>query len=219
MVDALKDKLNSYNPNVQFTVEMEDENTKSIDFLDLTIYNEGSNIKTKWYHKKIASNRILNFHSKHPKNMIMNVAKSLVKRVFTVSHRSFHQENLVKIKSILSKNSFPDSVIDKLIRQVQCSNTRQGTDTQASYPFLDTAVKDNQVRKGPMANSTMVHNNTIILDDTLEKTKVIYPQYALGFAGLTYIAGVTDVVKRQIQKHAPNLKVVCRPPSKVSQVF
>lgn len=72
-VEITKEKLNSYDENVQFTVELEDETTKSINFLDLTVYNEVNRLKTNWYHKAIASNRILNFHSKHPKNMVRNV--------------------------------------------------------------------------------------------------------------------------------------------------
>lgn len=118
MVDTLKNKLNSYDENVQFTVEIEDERTHTINFLDLTVGKHGNRLRTKWYHKTIASNRILNYYSKHPKNMIRNVAKSFIKRVFTVSHKSFHQENIEEVKRILKKNSFPEAFIEKLMKQV-----------------------------------------------------------------------------------------------------
>jgi hypothetical protein len=80
-------------------------------------------------------------------------------------------------------------------------------------------VKEKEVERGPIANSTLIHNKTINFEETFEQTKAGCPKYALGFAGLTYIPGATDAVKRQLLKYAPNLKVACRPPSKVSQVF
>lgn len=85
MIQVVHDKLNSFHPLVQFTVEIQKDNG-SIEFLDTTVYNIGNRIKTKWYHKPIASNRSLNFYSKHPRNMILNTATSFVKRVFCISH-------------------------------------------------------------------------------------------------------------------------------------
>lgn len=92
-VECLKDKLNSYDENVQFTVELEDATTKSINFLDLTVHNQGTKLKTNWYHKTIASNRILNFHSKHPKRMVRNVAKAFIQRVFSVISQTKHRRS------------------------------------------------------------------------------------------------------------------------------
>lgn len=64
-VEILKDTPNSFEKTVQFTVEIQkDDNT--IDFLNTTVFNMGNKLKTKWYYKSIASNCILNYHSKHP---------------------------------------------------------------------------------------------------------------------------------------------------------
>lgn len=68
-VQMLLEKLNSFDPMVQVTVEIQKDDM-SIEFLDTTVYNCGNKIKTKWYHKPIASNRLLNYYSKHPRNMI-----------------------------------------------------------------------------------------------------------------------------------------------------
>lgn len=46
-----------------------------------------------------------------------------------------------------------------------------------------------------------------------------YPKNALGFAGITYIDGISDTLKSQLKRHSPNLKIAFRPASKVSQVF
>ncbi len=92
VAEDLKAQLNSYNPNVQFTMEVQKDDN-SIEFLDTTVFNEGESLKTKWYHKPIASNRLLNYYSQHPTSMVTNTAKSFIRRVFTLSHASFHKEN------------------------------------------------------------------------------------------------------------------------------
>lgn len=84
IIEVLTNKLNSFYPKVQFTVEIEDEITKSINFLDTTVFNQNGKLIMKWYYKEIASNRVLNFHSCHPRNMVLNVAKAFIRRV--ISH-------------------------------------------------------------------------------------------------------------------------------------
>ncbi|KAG4080648.1 hypothetical protein HA402_013178 [Bradysia odoriphaga] len=42
---------------------------------------------------------------------------------------------------------------------------------------------------------------------------------ALGFAGITYIEGVSETIKKQFTRHAPQLKIAFRPPSKLSQAY
>lgn len=103
----VQDKLNSFDPLVQFTVKIQKDGSKSIEFLDTTVFNCGGKVKTKWYHKPIASNRLFNFYSEHPKgNMDLNTATAFVERVFSLSHSSFHQENKVNIQRILKKIQF-----------------------------------------------------------------------------------------------------------------
>lgn len=218
MIETLKDKLNSYDENVQFTVEVQDMSTKSINFLDLKVYNEGTKLKTNWYHKAIASNRILNFNAKHPKNMVRNVAKAFIKRVFSVSHHSFHDDNLNTVKKILAKNSFPLKMIDEMVKEVKNAykfgNVSRG---DKSYPFLDATKKPQ--RKGPIANSTMCEQKEISFKEMTLSQPPKYPKQALGYAGITYMEGVSEIIKTQLTRHAPQLKIAFRPPCKVSQAF
>lgn len=217
-IKMLESKLNSYDKNVQFTVEVQDMTTKSINFLDLKVYNEGNKLKTNWYHKAIASNRILNYHTKHPKNMVRNVAKAFIRRVFSVSHHSFHNENLDKVRKILAKNSFPKKMIDDMVNEVKnrykFGNVSSGN---KSYPFLDATKQP--PRKGPMANSTMCEPKDISFKDMTLSPPTKYPKRALGFAGITYLDGLSETIKTQLTRHAPQLKIAFRPPCKVSQAF
>lgn len=63
-VNEINDVLNSYHPKVQFTTEVQEDN--KINFLDTTLIKDGDRIWSKWYHKPMASNRMLNYFSAHP---------------------------------------------------------------------------------------------------------------------------------------------------------
>lgn len=114
VIPVILKHLNEFAPGrIKFTHELENQGT--INFLDLTLTRQCGNIITNWYTKPIASNRILNYFSAHPRNTIINTAKSLAKKVFEFSHTQFHQNNVVKIKDILSKNNFPSREIERII--------------------------------------------------------------------------------------------------------
>lgn len=74
-------------------------------------------------------------------------------------------------------------------------------------------------RKGPIANSTMCEPKEISFKEMTLSPSPIYPKRALGYAGITYMQGVSEIIKTQLQRHAPQLKVAFRPPCKVSQAF
>lgn len=120
----------------------------------------GTRIRTDWYHKAIASNRILNFHFRHPANMIKNVAKSFIRRVLRISHSSFHSDNIKIITDILNKNNFPTVIIEKLLSQVVHSTKCNHQQTTNSYPFLETSEDNVTAHRGPAANSTMILEQT-----------------------------------------------------------
>lgn len=206
IIETLKNKLNSYDNNVQFTVEVQDEPTKSINFLDLKVYNEGTKLKTNWYHKAIASNRLLNCHAKHPKSMIQNVAnKAFIRRLFSVS--AFHEDNLKRVKTTLAKNSFPAKMTDETVKEVK-NKLSNATREDKSYPFLDATKQPK--RKGPTANSTMCEQKEISFKEMTLSPK--NSSGALGYAGITYIEGLSETIKAQLKRHAPQLKVAFRPP-------
>lgn len=212
MIQILADKLNSFHPKVQFTVEVQDDATKSINFLDTTVFNQQPKLITKWYFKEIASNRLLNFHSAHPKNMIINVAKSFIRRVLTLTHKSFQKESIETAKTILERNSFPTKTIDELIHSVRNIAKPRLSTTEPSYAFMDETTTSrldqstiSRLDATPIGNSTMIA-------PTPTKEKKIY-------VGMTYIPKITEMVTNQIKKYVPNLCVAPRPPNKVTNLF
>lgn len=172
---------------------------------------------TKWYFKEIASNRIMNYHSSHPKNMINNVAKSFIRRVLSLTYKTFQNECIETAKTILEKNSFPMQTIDTLIQAVRNMSNARSSSTDPSYAFMDQSTL-NQQRLSTTSSSTQwnrkCHSTGQLNNDPIatEKEKKI-------FVGITYIPQLTEVVCKQIKKQIPNLCAAPRPPNKVSSLF
>lgn len=143
VIGIILDRLNAFDPGrIKFTCEL--EQNQSINFLDLTIIRRHGSIVTNWYSKAIASNRMLNYYSAHPRKMILNVVKSFVSKVLQYSHTEFHPGNLVKIKGILTKNSFPNRVIHHVINAALkpvAPKTRTGPASTPSYCSLTYVPK------------------------------------------------------------------------------
>lgn len=192
-VDVVLNLLNAYHPTIQFTAEIQEEN--SINYLDLTIHKHSSRITTEWFCKPIASNRLLNFYSAHPSQMVLNTAKSFARRVLTLSHKKFHEKCNTTIKEILAKNNFPPKIVEKLIKEVFCSrNNSSRRDRNVSYPFL---------------NSTLVNN-------TAESQPSLPPQQ---YSGLTFVPKVSQSLSRLLMNDIPDLKISARPPNRNSLLF
>ncbi|KAG4068980.1 hypothetical protein HA402_005641 [Bradysia odoriphaga] len=193
----------------------------SIEFLDTTVYNDGQSLKTKWFHKPIASNRLLNYYSKHPRSMVINTAKAFIRRVFTLSHASFHQENRATIKRILGKNNFPAELTERLLHQVgqMMFNTR--SNGSSSYPLISrTELTEASGVAEDLAldwGSTPPRANSTVIDTTL--TPAAQPPKKTRFAGMTYVPGLSEAVSKQIGKYAPDIKIASRPFNQIYHVL
>lgn len=92
MINETKEIFNSFNENIQFTIEVE-ENSR-IAFLDIwLIRTEDGTIKTDWYHKETWSGRYLHFDSELPFSYKRNTISILVDKVIKLADSEFHQKN------------------------------------------------------------------------------------------------------------------------------
>ena len=104
--DLIVDTFNNFDPYLKFTIEL--ENNNKINFLDIQIERCNDNtIRTKWYRKSIASGRYINFFSHHPTSQKIATVYSLVDKAITISHPSFHRNNLILVENLLLKNMYP----------------------------------------------------------------------------------------------------------------
>lgn len=219
LVNTLEKKLNSIEETVQFTVVKETEDTHTIEFLDTKVYRIGNRIRTNWYHKPIASNRLLNYFSSHPKTIIFNTAKAFIRRVYTLSHSSFHKENEGIVKTILMKNSFPSATIEELIKQVRHSPNRHNQQRNVSYPYINETTRMNgTANQSTESEREETANTTIALNDEPVANSTIIATAPRKYAGITYVAGVTEMLIKQLKRVTPNLIISPSPPA-IGQIF
>ena len=62
-IDTVLEIFNSYHKSLNFTHELQNHN--SINFLDITILRDNTQLYYNWYRKPTSSNRTINFNSKH----------------------------------------------------------------------------------------------------------------------------------------------------------
>ena len=114
-IDEIADVFNSFHCDIKFTIEQENDNR--LPYLDTIIVKRNNIMKIDWYQKPTASGRLINYFSKHPKQIIINTAFNFIKRVLNISDKVFHKENKNKINEILKKNNFPQPVITSLLNK------------------------------------------------------------------------------------------------------
>lgn len=110
-INEVLEVFNGFHPSIKFTHEVEVE--RSIAYLDLKLAREADRITFDWFYKPINSGRLLNYVSHHPFHLKLNVAKSLFRRVLSLSDRKHHHKNMVIVEELLRKNNYPPALVQK----------------------------------------------------------------------------------------------------------
>ncbi|XP_068675538.1 uncharacterized protein [Montipora foliosa] len=92
-VDGFYQHLNSMNPHLQFTLELEDTKGQGLPFLDTITTRRGTQLEVNVYKKPIHTDRYLDFNSHHP----MCHHKRSVLTCYS-GHRTYHQHRRGKAK-------------------------------------------------------------------------------------------------------------------------
>ena len=107
--------LNSQHNNIQFTCEIENEN--SLPFLDLNIKRTESGFVTSIYRKDTFTGLGLHFLSFEPFKYKINSIKTLIYRAYNIcsTHFNFHSE-IKFLKEFFHNNGFPEAIFHKCVR-------------------------------------------------------------------------------------------------------
>lgn len=176
-IDELLSVFNSFHPRLQFTIELENEG--KLPFLDVLLIRKENSILTNWYHKPTFSERYLNFHSNHPLKQKLNIIENLKHRAMALSNECFWKENLEKIKILLSKNSYPTRIINKILFKQPNSQSNNAVVTTsdkspfyAKLPYVEgLSEKIRKVIQNDQVNIAMKCQNTVKKFFTSTKAK------------------------------------------------
>lgn len=214
--------LNSFNNNIKFT--MEEELHGRLPYLDTIVCRNNEKIEFDWYQKPTASGRIINFFSKHPKQIIINTAKNFVHRVLNISDEKFHSRNKNKIREILTMNNFPMNMINNFI-EYRPTRPKQEKEEKTyksmiyiphmSERFLKSNIYDkNTFAIAQKTNNTLkkFFSDTKSKINTEDKHNVIYQIECEGNnnekCGKLYVGTTKNRLKTRMSAHKSNIK--CR---------
>lgn len=114
-VNLTLNALNSVVEDIQFTFEL--EIAGCLNFLNLTLMRGLHDIKTNWFKKPLASNRLLNYYSSHKRSTVLNTARQFIRTVIELSDGNLFMDNKDKIIITLRENCFPETLIITLIHE------------------------------------------------------------------------------------------------------
>ena len=114
--DLEQSYMNSRHPRIKFTCE--EENDNKISFLSISITQTENKCTTSIFRKNTFSGVYLNFHSHLPTDYKKGLIDTLLHRSYNIcsDFASFYQEILF-LKSVWQKNSFPLFFIDKYVNK------------------------------------------------------------------------------------------------------
>jgi len=119
-VECFLNYLNRQHPNIEFTQELEENN--SLPFLDILVTHVENRFTTNLYRKKTFIGLYTHFNSLSPVqykiNLISVLISVLIYRAFHIcsSYKALHSQ-ICKIKRFLQQNRFPAQLIDRIIKR------------------------------------------------------------------------------------------------------
>ena len=117
-IKKLTSVFNSYNENIQFTIENENKDNNSINFLDIKIFrNNNSFAETNWYRKDTFSARYINFFSHHPIKQKIAIIFNIIDKCILLADNKFHHDNINTAKLFLMANNYPLKFTEKYINK------------------------------------------------------------------------------------------------------
>jgi hypothetical protein len=116
--------LNSINPNIQFTMEIEKD--EKLPFLDILIYktNDGK-LGHQVYRKPTYTGLYLNARSHHHPTHKQGVISSLIHRAVKISDKEHLKEELGHVTETLIRNGYDKQLINRTINRIQQQQKQQ----------------------------------------------------------------------------------------------
>nr|VZI48881.1 unnamed protein product [Spirometra erinaceieuropaei] len=131
---AFKERLNAIFPDIQFT--MEDEENNQLAFLDVLVCRKDcGGLKTKVFRKATNTMQVLNFNSNHPISHKRSCVRTLYRCVET--HCSEPEDKIAELqylRRVFKANGYPRNFVNRCIRKMDERPNR--TDTKVWRALL-----------------------------------------------------------------------------------
>ena len=198
--DATQDvlqKLNSYDPKIQFTFET--ENNRTIPFLDVLIRRtEDNQLETTVYRKKTNNGIYMNWNSHSPQSWKIGTLKNLIRRAAMIcSQPEDLQREINHLEKVFCEtNEYPTSIVKRIIEEERSRRQQRQREETTEPPATNNQEEE---------------------EEEEEEEKVIYVN--LPYAG-TNGENLLKKLRQDIEKKSRNLKIrVTYTPTKLGSMF
>nr|VZI22686.1 unnamed protein product [Spirometra erinaceieuropaei] len=133
---TFKEHLNAVFPDIQFTMEEEENN--QLAFLDVLVCRKDcGELKTNVFRKAINTMQVLNFNSNHPISHKRSCVRTLYRHVET--HCSEPKDKIAELqylRRVFKANGYPSNFVNRRIRKMDESPNRRDTKVWRALPYV-----------------------------------------------------------------------------------
>nr|VZI04337.1 unnamed protein product [Spirometra erinaceieuropaei] len=133
---TFQEHLNAVFPDIQFTMEEEENN--QLAFLDVLVCRKDcGGLKTKVFRKATNTMQVLNFNSNHPISHKRSCVRTLYRRVET--HCSEPEDKIAELqylRRVFKTNGYPRNFVDRCIRKRGERPNRTDTKSWRALPYV-----------------------------------------------------------------------------------
>nr|VZI36045.1 unnamed protein product [Spirometra erinaceieuropaei] len=133
---TFQEHLNAVFPDIQFTMEEEENN--QLAFLDVLVCRKDcGGLKTKVFRKATNTMQVLNFNSNHPISHKRSCVRTLYRRVET--HCSEPEDKIAELqylRRVFKANGYPRNFVDRCIRKRDERPNRTDTKSWRALPYV-----------------------------------------------------------------------------------
>jgi len=131
--------LNSQHPNIQYTIENEDEN-KTLNFLDISIINKGTgNYQFKVFRKDSITNVQIKPNSCHDPTIIKSIFTGFVDRAIKTCDKKYLDNELTFLTEMFTENGYDIKILRSIIKSRKNRNREKTpfeTNNLVSLPWI-----------------------------------------------------------------------------------
>ena len=211
-VDAFLQHLNSQQPTIRFTMEIEKDNT--IPFLDTSVSRDSNGLLTTTvYRKPTHTDQYLAYDSHHPQSVKRAIVKCLYDRAkHLTSKPSAISEEKKHLSSVLVSNGYPPSFVRKLTK-----TTRPTANIKGVSEVLRHCLQQQGVRT-VFKSGTTFRSHLVRPKDILEPTKQDGVVYKIPCeCGKVYIGETGRAMQDRIKEHDRDIRLARTQTSAVSE--
>lgn len=211
-IHELATMLNAANKNIIFEVENE-TNDGHITYLDIDIHNTHDySVTTKWHQKPMASGRILNYRSTHPRPTIINTAKSYVYNIFAITHPDLHTKMAMEARKLLMINNYPEKIATDITHESLEKCRHRITDQHPEHGPPQYHESDPFELNDPNEGDTNIYDRTTPNERTKHATTYNY-------VSIPFFPGITPAIQADIRSMKPQLMPSGKPMSTMKRLY